>query len=150
MWPDLARVLPRFSSAVLTFRDAEGYPFSLRCRPQPEPATQSFRLDIPPGVPVRAGPAGLLWHRHDERLWKQVSYTTRGRLEHAEAGAGTTWRYTPTHYTPGLGTGGVPAFVRLVLGARRTTAAYLARRRLARPRVPWRQINAIKAQALRK
>ena len=146
MWRDLAQVLPRFSSAVLTFRDAEGYPFSLRCQPQPEPATHSFRIEIPSGVPARAGPAGLLWHRHDEQLWRQVSYTTRGRLEQV----GSAWRYTPTHYTPGLGIGGVPAFVRFVLGARRTTAAYLARRGLARPRVPWRQINAIKAQALGK
>ena len=61
----------------------------------------------------------------------------------------TAWRYTPTHYTPGLGIGGVPAFIGFVFGARRTAAGYLSRRGLAWPRVPWRQINAIKAQAVR-
>ena len=44
--------------------------------------------------------------------------------------------------------GGVPAFVGFVFSARRIAAGYLSRRALARPRVPWRQINAIKAQAL--
>ena len=62
---------------------------------------------------------------------------------------GAQWRYVPTRYTPGLGIGGVRAFVGFVFSARRIAAGYLSRRGLARPRVPWRQINAIKAQALR-
>ena len=145
MWSDLLRVLPRFSSAVLTFRDAQGYPFSVRCHPRADEATQSFTLEIPKNVPACPGPASLLWHLHDERLWNQLSYTTRGHVEQE----GAEWRYTPTHYTPGLGIGGVPAFVGFVFSARRIAAGYLSRRGLARPRVPWRQINAIKAQALR-
>ena len=145
MWSDLSGVLPRFSSAVLTFRDTDGYPFSVRCHARADDATQSLTLEIPNNVPVCPGPASLLWHRHDERLWNQLSYTTRGHVELER----TQWRYTPTHYTPGLGIGGVPAFVRFVFSARRIVAAYLSRRGLARPRVPWRQINAIKAQALR-
>ena len=144
MWSDLARVLPRFSSAVLTFRDEQGYPFSMRCHPRADDASQSFVLDIPTNVPLRPGQASLLWHLHDERLWNQVSYATRGHLEQVAA----EWRYMPTHYTPGLGIGGVPAFVRFVFSDRSIAAGYLARRGLARPRVPWRQINAIKAHAL--
>jgi hypothetical protein len=145
VWTDLVRVASRFSSAVLTFRDAEGYPFSVRCHPQADDATESFQLEIPVNVPVCAGPASLLWHLHDERLWNQVSYSTRGQLEQV----GTYWRYTPTRYTPGVGIGGVTAFVRFVFGARRTAAGYLTRRGLARPRVPWQQIDAIKSRALR-
>ena len=144
MWTDLQQVLPRFSSAVLTFVDDHGYPFSVRCQPTPEPTTQSFRLDAPSAVPLRAGPAGLLWHWHDERLWNQVSYSTRGRLERIA----DTWIYCPTHYTPGMGVGGVLSLLKFVSNARRNAAAYLSRRDLKRPRVPWRQINKIKAEAL--
>jgi pimeloyl-ACP methyl ester carboxylesterase len=46
------------------------------------------------------------------------------------------WRYTPRRYMPGLGIGGVPAFVRFVFSARGTAAGSLARRGLARRRVP--------------
>ena len=144
MWTDLVRVLPRFSSAVLTFYAEEGYPFSLRCQPRPDSPTESFWIEVPASVPVRPGPASLLWHLHDAHLWNQVSYTTCGRLQQA----GTAWRYTPTSYTPGLGIGGLPAFVRFAFGARRISAGYLARRGLERPRVPWQQINAIKRHAL--
>jgi hypothetical protein len=141
---DLLRALPRFRSAVLTFRDAHGYPFSVRCHPLPDPGSESFTVHVPEGVPARAGPASVLWHAHDEQLWNQVSYTTRGVLERV----GTGWRYRPAHYTPGLGIRGVPGLVQFVVGARRTTAAYLARRRLERPKVPWGQINAIKSRTL--
>ncbi len=144
MWADLERALPRLASAVLTIRDADGYPFSIRCRPEPDRSSRSFRVELPANVPIRPGPAGLLWHVHDDHLWNQVSYTTRGRLERTSTG----WRYTPTHYTPGLGIGGPVAFARFLLGARRRTAAYLARRGLARPQVPWREIDAIKTRAL--
>lgn len=144
MWTDLVKALPNFSTAVLTFRDADGYPYSLRCVPHADPATQSFRLDVPAGVGLQAGPASLLWHRHDEQLWNQVSYSTRG---HVALVAGE-WRYTPSHYAPGLGLGGVPAFVGFLFGARRATRRYLRRRHLARPKVPWAQIIAIKKEAL--
>jgi hypothetical protein len=144
VWTDLARILDRFPSAVLTASDAEGYPFSVRCHPSPDAATRSFQLELPGDLPLQPGPAGLLWHRHDDHLWNQLSYTTRGRLERADSG----WRYTPTHYTPGLGLGGTLAFVRFLIGARGTTNRYLTRRGLPRPHVPWRAICAIKAEAL--
>ena len=146
MWADLYKAVPNFSTAVLTFRDPDGYPSSTRCSFVADAATQSFVLDIPAGVTVQPGPASLLWHRHDEQLWNQVSYTTRGRLEQMDG----AWRYTPTRYSPGLGVGGVPAFIGFVFGARRTTRRYLHRRHLARPKVPWDQIIAIKKQALGK
>ena len=144
MWADLAGVLPRFSSAVLTFRDADGYPFSVRCQPRPDATTETFLIDLPVGVPVSAGPAGMLWHSFDDQLWNQVSYTTRGQLQEADSG----WRYTPTHFTPGAGVGGATAMLGFIVAARRTTRRYLRRRHLARPRIPWQQINHIKKQAL--
>jgi hypothetical protein len=36
--------------------------------------------------------------------------------------------------------------VRFVVGSRRTAKRYLRRRGLSRPRIPWREINGIKAQ----
>jgi hypothetical protein len=103
-----------------------------------------FHIDIPAGVPVSAGAAGLLWHSFDDQLWNQVSYTTRGQLHDHESG----WRYTPTHFTPGAGVGGVTAMLGFIVGARRTTRYYLRRRHLARPEVTWQQINEIKKQTL--
>jgi len=37
--------------------------------------------------------------------------------------------------------------VRAVIGMRRSTAAYLKKRGLSRPSVPWREIEAVKQRA---
>lgn len=144
MWTDLVAVIPRFSSAVLTFRDPDGYPFSVRCHAEPDGTTETFLVDVSAGVPIAAGPAGLLWHSFDNQLWNQQSYSTRGQLQHTQSG----WRYTPTHFSPGAGVGGVLTMLGFIAGARRTTRHYLRRRHLARPRIPWQDINQIKKQTL--
>jgi hypothetical protein len=142
MWSDLARLLPTFRSAVLTGLDADGYPFSLRCQPSLEPTTQTIRIPPPPGVAIQPGPASLLCHQHDEQLWNQRSLLVRGTLRTKPDG----WVLEPRQLIPGLGIGGPLAMIRGIVAARRTAGRYLAARRLARPRIPWADINAVKAR----
>jgi hypothetical protein len=56
------------------------------------------------------------------------------------------WVLEPRQLIPGLGIGGPLAMIRGIVAARRTAGRYLAARRLARPRIPWADINAVKAR----
>jgi hypothetical protein len=142
MWRELATHLPTFASAVLTGLDEQGYPFSVRCQAAIDRAAGVLRVQVGPGVPLQPGPAGLLCHRHDQWLWKQKSLLLRGTLEQASDG----WRFRPVQLIPGAGIGGLRGLIGFVVGSRRAAARYLAARGLARPRIPWDDINAIKAQ----
>jgi hypothetical protein len=143
-WNAITRRLTEYGSAVLTGRDAEGYPYSVRCAPRPEAGSQSFLIAAPPGALLQAGPASLLCHKHDDWLWHQRSFLARGTLERDGEG----WRFRPRHFVPGIGEGGALGLVRFVVGARRATSRYLATRGLPRPTVPWEQIQEIKRAAL--
>jgi len=78
MWDEILRHLPDLESAVLTGIDAEGYPYSVRCRPQPD--ARAPRVQLPPYGPVRPGFASLLCRSHDENLWNLKSFLVRGIL----------------------------------------------------------------------
>lgn len=123
--------LARFPDAVLTGRDADGAPVSVRCRPVPD----GGRLRIPgaPGVDPVAGPASLLAHSHDENLWTLRSVVVRGEL----AVHGDTWVLTPSAVVPGTGLAGPLGDLRAFVAARRRAGRWLARRGLPRPRIPW-------------
>ncbi|HEX9036543.1 MAG TPA: hypothetical protein VF808_06080 [Ktedonobacterales bacterium] len=137
----LARELATFPSAVLTARDASGYPYSVRCHSQPESATQSFIIEDV-HAPLVEGMASLLCHEHDDHLWRQRSVMARGRI--ARAGGG--WRFTPEKIIPGLSQNPL-ALVRFFLHGRSVAAAYLAKRGLPRPVIPWDDIIRIKREA---
>lgn len=72
MWHDLTRWLASFDSAVIVWRDAEGYPASTRCHPVPDPARQALGITPAPGDRFRVGPAGLLCHSHDRDTWNRA------------------------------------------------------------------------------
>jgi hypothetical protein len=143
MWDDIKKHLPDFESAVLTGVDSESYPFSVRCRPDADDAAKVLRVQLPADTPIQPGPASLLCHRHDENLWKLKSFLVRGALSRDEKG----WKFEPLRFIPGAGIGGLPATVRFFTGSRRNAARYLKKRGLARPRIPWGEINAVKKQA---
>jgi hypothetical protein len=143
MWTSLAQYLPKFRDGVLTGLDAEGSPFSLRCQPQPDPAARVLRLPLPEEAPLRPGPACLLFHKHDDRLWNLLSFVVRGTLERN----GQEWILRPVHFVPGVGIGGLMSYVRFLVDGRRTTSRYLRRRGLARPRIPWREWQEVFGQA---
>jgi len=143
MWAEIEKYLPLFESAVLNASDGEGYPYSVRCHPEQDRPAGILRIDLSEGTNVQAGPASLLYHSHDEELWNQKIFLLRGRLE--ESGDGHVFR--PEKFVPSIGTGGPLGTVRMVFGVRKATAAYLKKRSLERPRIPWAEIAALKDEA---
>lgn len=143
MWDEIDRHLPSFESAVLTGLDGEGYPYSVRCLPRHDPAARALKMRLPAGIPVRSGPASLLCHRHDENLWNLKSFLVRGVL----AREGEDWTFRPERLVPGAGIGGPMSMGRFILASRRSAKRYLEKRGLPRPRIPWEEVEKIKAQA---
>jgi hypothetical protein len=141
MWAEIIRHLYQFESAVLSGLDEEGYPFSVRCRPYHDASgAEVLKVWLPPGTPVRPGPASLLCHSHDENLWNLKSFLVRGVLVKDAGG----WSFEPGQFIPGIGVGGLPAMIRFFFSSRRKTSRYLQKRNLARPSIPWDEINAAK------
>ncbi len=94
-------------------------------------------MAVPEDVPIQAGRAGLLCHKHDDLLWNQRSFLVRGTIERCQGG----WSFQPVEFVPGIGVGGPLGMVRFMLKSRRDTKRYLAKRGLARPSIPWHDIN---------
>jgi hypothetical protein len=145
MWRELATNLARFESAVLTGTDADGYPFSVRCKPQLDREQQVLRIELSDDVPIQPGAAGLLCHSHNESLWNLKSFLVRGRLEREAE----EWVFRPAKLIPGMGFGGPVGELKSLLRMRRTAGKYLERRKLARPRIPWDEIRTLRAEANR-
>lgn len=140
-WRDVARAIPHYESAVLSARDSDGYPVTIRCVPAPDENRVAFMVRIPEGLGVAAGPAWLLCHFHDERFWSLRSFGARGRLERADGG----WLFRPTAFVPGMG--GVMAMVRMFVGGRRRAYRYLAVRHLEPPDIRWDLVHEAKSRA---
>ncbi len=137
MWAELEKNLAAFETAVLNSTDPDGYPYSVRCRPRQDPSAGVLRFDLAGGEAVRPGPASLLCHTHDEELWNQKVFLLTGRLE----GVGRERVFRPERPIGGIG---FRAAARMLVGARKTTKAYLKKRGLARPRIPWDEVEAVK------
>jgi len=131
-----------FSTAVLTGIDALGYPFSIRCKTNPDSSAQVLRVQIPESVQFQPGPAGLLFHRHDESLWNLKSLTLRGLLEQDARG----WFFRPVKYIPGAGIGGLVAMVKFVKEGRRSAKQYLEKRHLSCPVIAWDTVHEMWAE----
>ncbi len=142
-WNEMVGHLSDFESVVLTGVDSEGYPYSVRNRPRIDPFERVLLVRLPAGTPVQPGPASLLCHRHDAHLWNLKSFLVRGMLVHEDAG----WTFRPERFIPGAGIGGAMGLMRFVVGSRKRARRYLEKRGLPRPRIPWDEVNAIKAQA---
>ena len=145
MWDEIIEHLPDFPTAVITSVDNRGCPLSMRCRPWPDMEAQVVRFRLPSGTLIRLGLASLLCHKHDENLWNQKSFLVRGRITRGDE----EWSFHPQQFIPGAGIGAALGVVRFVIRSRRKAKRYLQRRGLARPRIPWENIKAIKAQAKR-
>ena len=143
MWDEIEKYLPTFPSAVLNALDAVGCPYSVRCRPGIGRSERLLRLDLAAEPALRRGPASLLCHSHDEQLWNLKLFLLRGNLECDERG----WTFVPSRFIPGAGIGGAFSMVRAIVEMRRSAAAYLKKRGLARPRIPWGEVEVVKAQA---
>jgi hypothetical protein len=138
MWDDIRRALGSFNDGVLTWVDVDGYPVSVRTRPEPDDASRALRVTAPPGMEPKAGPASLLCHSHNEETWNLKAFLVRGRLEPD----GDGWVLRPVAFVPGSGIGGPLDPVRTIVRARGAASRYLARRGLSRPAVPWDKIKS--------
>lgn len=143
MWDKIEKYLPMFESAVLNFADPEGYPYGVRCRPVFDREASVLRLEATETTALRAASASILCHSHDENTWNQKIFVLRGSLEEDEGG----WVFRPEKFVPSLGTGSALDMARALIGLRRSAAAYLEKRSLSRPRIPWQEIQDVKDRA---
>lgn len=137
MWPKLLSRLKRYPTFVLTGLDPEGYPYSVRCTPEPDSATESLRLTLPDYVKLQSGPACLLGHYHDDQLWNQTNVMIRGKLERA----GDVWLFRLIQAVEGAGAG--MSLLRQIREGRSAAQRYLQKRGLTRPKIPWDKLKAI-------
>jgi hypothetical protein len=143
VWTEAAKWLNKFDEAILTVTDHDGYPVSVRV------ATRSYdaatgELQVSPVSPVDIldaveGPANLLCHSHDEKLWNLQMLTVKGAIEKHD----TAWVFQTKSFEPPSKLA-VLGFVR---NARRSSRKYLDKRGLAPPEVNWAAIKEIQRRA---
>ncbi|HEY2447606.1 MAG TPA: hypothetical protein VGI49_02100 [Mycobacterium sp.] len=140
MWIEAAKRLGEYQEAVVTALDPAGYPVSIRqAAPRYDPATGEFTVEWPPGLAVSEGPAVILCHFHDEKLWNIKQLQIKGRLGRRA----DRWVFLSTGFrAPAASQLGI--FVRLARDMRKTGKRYLDRRGLKQPTVNWRALNALR------
>lgn len=133
----IAREIGEFSSGVLASLDYDGRPTLDRV--VPEPAEDGLLL---PGTDARPGRASLLFHRHDELLAGQRSFVVVGEL--VESARGLVLR--PERVADGIRSSGLRSLISMARGLRRRALAYLDKRGLDRPQIPWHELEEIHAR----
>jgi hypothetical protein len=137
VWAEAAKWLGKFDEAVLTVLDADGYPASVRVATRTyDTATGRLPATLPDVLRPIEGPANLLCHYHDEKMWNLKAIQVKGRLEKRDC----EWDFVTTSFNP-------PSKLALFafLKSTRTAAQkYLDRRGLKRPEVNWVAVNEIK------
>lgn len=137
MWAEAAKRLSRFDEAVLTAFDEHGYPVSVRVPTDAyDPATGELPAALPAELDAVEGPANLLCHFHDEKLWRLDSAQIIGRLERR----GRHWAFVSQTYTP-RSRWYLLSFLR---NNSRAAQRYLDRRGLDRPTVNWAAVQDIR------
>lgn len=137
MWNKLRQALALFPTVVLSWVDDDGYPVSARISPEPVDGAEVVRFTPPAGVELRAGPASVLGHSHNEHTWNLKAFLSRGQLEHDETG----WTFRPATFIPGSGVGSPLDQLKPMLRLRPTASRYLKSRHLPRPTIPWENIK---------
>lgn len=140
MWAEAAKWLNKFDEAVLTVLDSDGYPASVRVDPAAyDAATGELRAILPEALNAVEGPANLMAHYHDEKMWNIKSTTVKGQLVMRDG----AWMFVTTSFD-------APSKLAMLLfvkGARAAGQKYLDKRGLARPQVNWTSIKEISARA---
>jgi hypothetical protein len=149
MWTELVRLLQHYPTAVITVIDQAGYPLSIRCHPQIDRDAQVLRVALAPGIgAMRQGPASLLCHAHNEKVWRLRNVLVRGAIERAP-NTDDTWIFVPQRLIRGQSRSPM-YFVRTLVASRRAARRYLARRGVSRPSIPWRHIHEARASGASK
>jgi hypothetical protein len=137
VWADAAKWLAKFDEAVLTGLDADGYPVSIRANSRTYDATTG-RLPVSPpsALHIAEGPANLLRHSHDEKLWHLNAIQIKGRLENRD----DEWVFQSTNFD-------APSklvLVQFLAGTRKAGQKHLDKRGLQRTPVNWSAVNEIR------
>lgn len=137
MWANAAKWLAKFDEAVLTALDVDGYPVSVRVDSRKYDAkTGSLPTALPEALGAVEGPANLLCHFHDEKLWRLNAIQFRGRIEKSDGG----WVFQTTKFDPPR----KPAFFHFLRNVNRSAQKYLDKRGLNRPEVSWAEIKELR------
>lgn len=140
MWSEAAKALRRYDEAVLTAIDTQGYPFSVRVRTADYDATTGLlTADVPAALVPVAGPANLLCHFHDEKMWSIRTVRVHGRIERRDG----AWDFVSTAFTAPSRL----APLAMIRNANASARRYLARRGLDRPPVDWAAVKEIQRRA---
>jgi hypothetical protein len=140
VWAEAAKWLNKFPDGVLTVSDADGYPVSVRVPTGAyNDATGLLPVSLPDVVDGAEGPANLLCHSHDEKLWNLQMITVKGKVEKRDGG----WLFRSESFEPPSRL----AFVDFIRNARRSAQRYLDKRGLARPQVNWDSVKGIQRRA---
>jgi hypothetical protein len=138
MWDDIVKYLDEFPDAVLNVVGDTGYPFSVRCTPEPDLSNQVLRIKLPSYSSIQFGPASLLCHGHDELMWNLKSFMITCSLERDDKG----WKLVPRRFIPGIGIGNFfLGLIKMIRDGRKTTKRYLDKRGIPRPKIPWNEIQ---------
>jgi hypothetical protein len=140
VWAEAAKWLGKFDGAVLTSVDADGYPVSIRVNSRDyDAATGTLAVTFPTAFHVVEGPANMLAHSHDEKLWKLNMIQIKGRLEARSEG----WVFVSTKFDAPT----KMAFVQFLRGNSASAHKYLDKRGLKRPLVDWAAVKEIQRRA---
>jgi hypothetical protein len=136
VWSEAAKWLGEFDEAVLTALDADGYPVSIRIDPRNYDATTgALPATFPSVLNVAAGPANLMSHRHDEKMWHLNAIQIKGRLESHDGG----WVFQSANFDAPSKL----AFIQFLASTRTAGQKYLDKRGLQRPAINWSAVKEI-------
>jgi hypothetical protein len=137
MWANAAKQVAKFSEGVLTAVDAQGYPVSVRQLALPyDAADGTMRITLPDALGAIEGPANLLCHFHDDKMWNMRAIQLKGRIERRN----DTWVFVTTSFAP-------PSPIQLIRGIHRSTRRYLEKRGLPKPVVAFDAIEKLWGRA---
>lgn len=140
MWDDAAKWLDKFGEAVLTVIDGDGYPASVRVSTSGyDRASGELTVSLPAAIDGANGPASLLCHSHDEKLWSLQMITINGTAQKRDG----AWIFRTESFKPPSKL----AVLDFIRNARRSAQKYLDKRGLRRPQVNWAEIKEIQRRA---
>jgi len=138
--PGAARRMRPFRSAVLAAVDDGGRPTLIRVIP--ELREGGLFLPTPADQRLATGPASLLLHRHNDNVGAMRGLVLTGSID----ARGDGFRFRADRLIDGQKRLDPVTATRVIRGLRSEARRYLGRRELARPRIPWDEFKAIKAE----
>jgi len=140
VWTEAAKWLGKFDEAVMTMLDSDGYPVSVRVDSRSyDAATGELPATLPGALHIVDGPANLLCHYHDEKLWKLNAISIKGRLENRNG----SWVFASTAFNAPSKL----ALLSFIKGVRTAAQKYLDKRGLDRPDVDWAAVKEVQRRA---